>query len=495
MHLLFALWLSFHAHAQYYGYGYYGQNALQSRLCGIYLTGQRQVQAAQVVHQYLRTSQPYSVRPMGVAGPTDYAFLKSEKERSTRGNFHSLRDPRLNTMVHFSLATPPRGLQVAPLLDEQTRGLVIYLPGAGTQGVGGEAFGYQANVLAQLGIAAVSLNYPFHKDGPRDQGFYSSAAFIQWLQNFIYLVRSGYPQVPVVLAGHSMGANLVLELATWDPYLSNRVLALSPASIDANTEYWNANFTPRAVLRDREFRLNREGAQWVYQLSSQMQFKTTIYTGRNFPDPTQMNPALKLRVVWGENDIFIPGPYAADGTPTEGPRTYDLTAVLRQYFSRVDTWQVPGADHRLMSFKDANGQSLAIREIMEALGLDPDREKELRREYGASEREKVAQAGRRYYSDPYFRQWIAEGRTDELNRVLKDQDANGAQQLLRDYEAVLRARREGILERIKETETTAPEFFAANRDDIAQIGQKNFPVTRLLNRYLEFMDQNPQYRR
>jgi pimeloyl-ACP methyl ester carboxylesterase len=458
------------------------------QLCAQYLVAGQQVYAAQSRWWFdqFRQVKLITPRPWQGRALTDLEFLQGEKEQSTTGIMRSVEDPIFATRIYFTGTGTPQDLEGIPVVKEDARALVIFLPGAGTEGASGADFNYKANRLARLGIATLSFDYPFHQEASQNNFLQYAQYFVFWLQALIHTYR--HPRIPILVIGHSFGANLVAELLKYDPFLSNNAIMLSPGAYNATLEQWMNSFTARRVLARPEFRLNRSGASWVYNVSSQLLWQNP--QGNWFPDPTLVNPSLRLRLVYGENDEFIPGPLDKDWLPTDGPRTYDIRWDFRAKFNRVSCLVEPQAGHLLMGHKDKDGLDVAIREILWALGIDPLKENELRAQGGADFNSPLTFLGQQYFFNRFFHYWTETTPSikQRLSVALKIGDENEARLLEREYRQALDARRAQIIQNIRATETTAPTFYNVNKGDIDRLGSKHVPLTRLFSRYLEFLE-------
>jgi pimeloyl-ACP methyl ester carboxylesterase len=93
--------------------------------------------------------------------------------------------------------------QVKSFVSKDSKGVFIFMHGGGTRTTGHHVGINFANYLSNFGIDVISIDLPWHGEGPREY-FKNAQESLEWIRSFIktYVTPSGKP---VFLGGHSMG--------------------------------------------------------------------------------------------------------------------------------------------------------------------------------------------------------------------------------------------------------------------------------------------------
>ncbi len=114
------------------------------------------------------------------------------------------------------------------LIPKDAKAVFIFMHGGGTKTTGSHVGISVANHLNSYGIATLSIDLPWHAEGPRE--FFKDAKdFFGWLRAFIKQFALA-PNCPIILGGHSMGgefADMYMRTYPNDDLVSG-VVSLSP---------------------------------------------------------------------------------------------------------------------------------------------------------------------------------------------------------------------------------------------------------------------------
>ncbi|MBX9767040.1 MAG: alpha/beta hydrolase, partial [Bdellovibrionales bacterium] len=247
---------------------------------------------------------------------SDREFLTERKySSSTLGVVDTRFVPELDTRVYYTSTGKPDVSGKVPLVDPDAKGLFIFFHGSGTMKAGGGNFTLKMNRLSQSGYAALGFDFPWHQDGSQNPKLSESKEFMEYLYQFIQTLRPG--GMPVYLVGHSFGPEILSEVVTRYPHLVQGAAMISPGGFDKVTAEWYQEQTVKMpFMRDlNEGGGNQKGGEWAGAVTKN--FVWNKPTKR--PDPTIVNPRLKLHVIYGDREEYIPGPLNEDGSPAASP--------------------------------------------------------------------------------------------------------------------------------------------------------------------------------
>ncbi|MBX9768303.1 MAG: alpha/beta fold hydrolase [Bdellovibrionales bacterium] len=163
-------------------------------------------------------------------------YLNSRKAEGALEELQSTFDQELDTMIYHTATAKPQEDGTIPVVDPTAKGLVIYLPGAGTDRSSGRTFALPAATFTKLGFSGLSFDYPYHLHGPNQRSMpIPYKEFLPWVQRIIQKYRQ--PGQPVYIVGHSFGANVAAELAYRVPNLEIAgILAIAPVAPSSDSE-------------------------------------------------------------------------------------------------------------------------------------------------------------------------------------------------------------------------------------------------------------------
>lgn len=144
------------------------------------------------------------------------------------------------------------------LIHSNNKAVILWFHGGGTVAANSSTALDSANYFAERQVATLALDLPFHGEGARIN-FRNDLEFADYISKFIDQFID--PNVPVVIAGHSIGASLsmILHKLSNHELLKSRVhayFALSPAA-DLSLGRLNYN-TEKAEKEIEENRKNRK---------------------------------------------------------------------------------------------------------------------------------------------------------------------------------------------------------------------------------------------
>ena len=419
---------------------------------------------------------------------SDYEYLKERRYASdTLGVVTSAFVPELDTRVYATATARPDSQGRIGLVDTQTKGVFFFFHGSGTAKAGGANFAMKMNRLALMGYTAIGFDLPFHQDGSQNPELYDSAKFVDYLHDVIQTLRPGGK--PVYFVGHSYGPELISELLTRYPRLAQGAALISPGGVDEVTQRWYEEKTLKMpFMRMTPAEENEAGAAWADRVT------------RNFiwnkiekrPDPTLVNPKLKVHVLYGDREEYVPGPLNPDGSPAPVPRTYDLCKVYKKIFRNAKCTVEPGVGHYIFEFKDVNGQDVIMRTLLDLAGESIENEKAIRQQWAEHLRQSRTLADHNltsYHRDIFFKGWI--DRTIGKQKLVELRDAGNqreSQALINDYKMISKQRDLAMLENIRKLENLAPQFYETIAQMMVNSAAKNFDTAPVFSRYLHFLE-------
>jgi len=399
-----------------------------------------------------------------------------------------------DTRFYFTATSKPDANGNIPMVDKEAKALVIYFHGSGTSKASGSNFAGKMNSLSKLGYSSLSFDLPFHAEGSRNPMLAQSKEFADYVDKIVQSVR--VEGQPVILVGHSFGPDIMAEFITRHPYGADALVMLSPGGFDKVTSKWFADKTVNMTKIFGEVEANNDGGRWAGMVTNGRTWSNPKAPGR--VDPTVANPKLKLYVVSGDKEEYIPGELDADGLPTSKPRDYDVSKAFHSYFKNVDVTIEPGVGHYIFAHSDAEGQDVVLRSILKANNESILEEKALKKAYSEKvQRSVVDMFAIKYSKDVFFKSFIDEQAALEklapeafLAKMVSENDTKNAQNLMKIFDDLVRFRMEELNKHIKATENWAPDFFQANKEEIDALGSKGHDGTRVQSKYFTYIEQN-----
>lgn len=102
---------------------------------------------------------------------SDFDLLSVMQKREILARVQSFKSEKYQTEIFFTATARPNHKGEIPLVDKNAKAVYVFAHGSGTMKSGGRNFIGNMNTLANLGYAAVSIDFPFHSNGPRSEEF------------------------------------------------------------------------------------------------------------------------------------------------------------------------------------------------------------------------------------------------------------------------------------------------------------------------------------
>lgn len=312
--------------------------------------------------------------PVNFHNKSDY--LRESKIAQSTGLMQSRFDHSLETRFYFAgTAVPNAHTGVQPLVDPNSKAVFLMVHGSGTMKSSGRNFSSVMNTLGQMGYSAVAFDLPFHMEGPKSQSMYDIKKYNDWMEKAVEKVRSESNGKPVYLVGHSFGPDVIMEYLIQNPHKVQGAALLSPAGFDKVLSDWYDNYTAKMKFGG-DTAENTLGGQWSHAISQKFQWNKT----NGAKDPTVANPNLKLRVLTGNREEYVPAPLAGNGLPN-GKNTYDMREAFRKHARNAEVVIEDGVGHYIFAHKDSDGRNVVLRELLALEGVDSKNEPAITREY------------------------------------------------------------------------------------------------------------------
>lgn len=382
------------------------------------------------------------------------AQKQAEKMGVMRGEFHA----ELDTMIYSTRTgkIDPRTGN-SPLIDPESKAVFVFFHGSGTMQSSGANFIANMNTVAALGFSALSFDMPFHGSGPVRDRFRNADHFMSWTKRIVDLARASGK--PVYLVGHSFGPDVIAEYLYRYPNDVQGALLMSPAGFNKTLEDWYNQYTAKMRFGG-EVPANRVAGEWAYEVSRQFQWNKNNGKG----DPTLINPNLRVKVLSGNREEYVPAPVGGPNRTPIGNNTYDIAAALRPFFRNADIKVEDGIGHYIFDFKDAKGNNVVYREIFDLVNVKMEDLKSITQQLGRdreASRSNAEKLGIRYAQDPVFKAWVDQTYTQgALLRMIRQDNESMAKKMNEDYTSW----RVGFEEQVRQDITTEMERNPAFRN-------------------------------
>jgi pimeloyl-ACP methyl ester carboxylesterase len=384
----------------------------------------------------------------------DRDFLEAVQNREIFGQVKGFYSEKFQTQMYMTSTATPNHKGEIPLVDPKSKAVFIFAHGSGTMKSSGRNFIVNMNTLANLGFSALSIDMPFHAKGPRTEEFNKVGYFMEWVRSIVLEAKKA--GVPVVLAGHSFGPDVILEYVTRYPKDVDGVVALSPAGFTKELDWYQANVTEKMNFGG-EVAENVEGSTWAGTMGPQM-----LWNKKKLADPTVVNPNLKVRILTGMREEYFPAPLDPTTGLPAGDNTVDVSIPLKEMLKNSVVTREPGIGHYLFDHIDQNGDHAVTRELLAVLGHNPQQIKSMIEEVRAAA-ENVLPTERilmKYVQDSLFRAWAdANYGVGKIPKISAQHSDGLATKIINEYRFALKGREEEIFQRILSTKTTHPEFY------------------------------------
>lgn len=380
------------------------------------------------------------------------AQKQAEKMGVMRGEFNA----ELDTMIYSTRTgkIDPRTGK-APLIDPEAKAVFVFFHGSGTMQSSGANFIANMNTVAAHGFSALSFDMPFHGSGPVRDKFRNAHEFMSWTKRIVDMARASGK--PVYLVGHSFGPDVIAEYLYRYPHDVQGALLMSPAGFNKTLEDWYNQYTSRMRMGG-DVPPNRVAGQWAYQVSKQ--FTWSRNNGRG--DPTVINPSLRVKVLSGNREEYVPAPIGGSNRTPIGNNTYDIGAALRPFFRNAEITIEDGIGHYLFDAKDARGDNIVYREVFDLVDVKMPDLKNITRQLGVdreASRSNAEKLGIKYSQDPVFKAWVDQNYTQgALLRMIRQDNENMAKKMNEEYTNWRLAFEEKVRQEITEEMARNPVF-------------------------------------
>jgi pimeloyl-ACP methyl ester carboxylesterase len=285
----------------------------------------------------------------------DLSFLSTMQRQEQLGVVGTFFSKEWDTQVFYTQTAIPKNGKT-PLVDPDSRAVYVFFHGSGTQKSSGRNFIANMNTLSRLGYSAIAIDMPFHAEGPRGEKYKQSSEFMEWVKKIVTEAKKSGK--PVYLAGHSFGPDVILEFISRYPKLADGVVGLSPASFTKELDRWYENFTTKMKFGG-DVPENAPGGEWAYLMSKQF-----AWSKHKLADPTKVNPDMRVRILSGDREEYVPAPLDKETYAVVGRNTYDVSVPLKKLFSNATITIEPGIGHYLFDHVDASGMNVVLRELL-----------------------------------------------------------------------------------------------------------------------------------
>jgi pimeloyl-ACP methyl ester carboxylesterase len=419
---------------------------------------------------------------------SERSYLEAMDAKQTMGQVETFFSEKWDTQIYHTNTGLPNAKGQSPLVDPNSKGVFIFFHGSGTMKSSGRNFLGNMNTLANLGYSGISFDMPFHGQGPRSEAFNDSKYFMEWVRSIVLEARKSGK--PIYLVGHSFGPDVALEFATRYPKIVDGVAGLSPAGYTKELSKWYDNVTSKMNFGGN-VASNDAGGVWAGTMSNQF-----LWAKKKLADPTVINPNMRVRILSGNLEEYVPGPTSGEGDALKvaGPNTYDVRVPLSSFFRNAVITVEPGVGHYLFDHVDSDGLHVVTRELLLTAGEDPHQIKKIT-EQVVQENQNLHASGqlaKRYVQDPIFKAWadLAYGKGTVM-RVTQQYNDKLSQKILADYVLAVKARDQEIFQKIINTKETNPEFYHKYQA-IIDAYKPNRVETTLFKPYLLLVLNAPQ---
>lgn len=403
---------------------------------------------------------------------SDLSFIDTMQKRERLGQINSFFSKKLDTQIYHSNTGKPDANGNIPLVDPNAKAVFIFFHGSGTMKSSGGNFISNMNTLSNLGFSSISFDMPFHMQGPRDAKFNDSRVFMEWVRSIVLEAKKSGK--PVYLAGHSFGPDVALEYVARYPKDVDGVIALSPAGFTKVLSKWYDKYTSKMNFGGN-VDSNDPGGVWAATMSSQF-----LWAKGKLADPTVVNPRLKVRILSGNREEYVPAPVGGENKTPIGENIYDITGPLKKVLRNAEVTIEPGIGHYLFEFTDKNGHNVVLRELLLGVGENPANIKRIIEDV-RSENQKLhipGQLAKKYAQDPLFRTWadMTFGPKTVLKMAEQGLDSM-SQKILDRYNIAQKERETIIFNKILNSKTTHPEFYEKYKVQVDRMNPKVHDTT------------------
>ncbi len=366
---------------------------------------------------------------------SDRGFNRMLSEAEKMGQVRSVFDTKLDTRLYYTATGLPDANGRVPMIDPNAEAVVIFVHGSGTSQSGGANFIQNMNRLANIGVAAMSFDLPFHSEGPTKDQFNNADYFMKWVGQIVAIAKASGK--PVYMFGHSFGPDVIAEFVNRNPFGVDGIDLVSMASFNRTLDRWQTTHTDKMKFGG-EVPENTMGGIWAAGMSEQ--FKWNKSGGRNAP--TLVNPNLKVEILWGDREEYAPAPTGGKSKTPIGKNTYDLPAAIRPFFPGANITIASNIGHYIFDHVDANGQNTVMQSVYRMIGFHGDEAEAAKLiAQRVSARPYSAQLEFMMATDKIFKSWLISTNQLQLAQALGRASNNvQAEKLMQAYKTVYRER-------------------------------------------------------
>lgn len=390
-----------------------------------------------------------------------------------------------DTEVYFTATgVPDRKTFEVPLVDPDCKAVVFFIHGSGTSKSSGSNFVGNMSTLSNYGYCSISIDLPFHANGPLQNKLKSAEEFIAWMSRIIHDIKSAGK--PIYLAGHSFGPDVIFELISRDPFLVNGATAMSPAGFDSILRKWYENYTSKMKFGG-DVAENPMGGEFADEVVRQFLWNTG-----KLADPTVVNPNLVLRILSSNREEYVPAPVGGPNKTPIGENTYDIKPVLQGAFQNSIITIEKGVGHYLFDHIDENGFNAVQRELLLMLGADPSTTREMTQETGLLRQSRLPseRLAVMVSTDLVFRAWFLSKYPERLAlEILAQVNDRYAKTIFDEWDLNGKlAIQQVAMAPIFASEQTHPEFFAKYKDKIEEAKKRNILDSTLIGAFYKMIN-------
>ena len=290
------------------------------------------------------------------------SFLAEKSKKDILGLVETEFSEKYDTRFYYTATSEKTNKDIPFVIDPKSKAVYIFFHGSGTAQSSGKNFYGIMNNLAKLGFSALSFDYPFHGDGPLSPKFNDVEYFMKWVDSIVQEAKKSGK--PIYLVGHSFGPDVISEYVTRFPFAVAGALLMSPAGFNPILSAWYDDHTSKMKFGG-EVPQNEAGGIWASQMSLQF-----LWNKFKLQDPTLVNPNLKIRVLSGNREEYVPAPTGGSKKTPIGPNTYDIGAAIREHFRNIEVIIEDGVGHYIFTHTDAKGNNVVMRELLEVAGFN-----------------------------------------------------------------------------------------------------------------------------
>jgi pimeloyl-ACP methyl ester carboxylesterase len=371
----------------------------------------------------------------------DKSYLAEIQRAQTFGKVQSYFDAKLDTRIYFSATALPNRIGRISTIDPDAKAIFVFFHGSGTMQSSGKNFVGLMNTLASMGYSSISMDMPYHAEGPIRDQFKSANYFMNWVHQIVAIATT--TGKPVYLAGHSFGPDVIAEYLYRYPFDVQGAALLSPAGFTKRLEWWQTHETEKMKFGG-DVPSNRLAGEWADTMSKQFG-----WTKRDrSDDPTVRNPFLYVRHLSGDREEYAEAPLGGKSRLPIGPNTYSIGNALQNFFQNMVSTTEPGVGHYIFSHVDSLGQPIVLRELLALVGESALNEKALRTGYSDSVAKSRTEADNflfQYATDRIFQAWVNENYSAKIfDNIFRNRDSKMARKIVVDYVEAKRAREKNL---------------------------------------------------